>query len=301
MSQKALKRIPDVLLENFRSVVPFHAMYWGPPASAVTFRSAEEFEDARQDWRAALALFLGKYAYARNINLSAYAAAAESVAKGLPKRSTPSARTKADAWEAFDRNLPKELGRNPKLNPLAVDGSVIDLCAEVPEYNLVEWTRRQIVRSKIGEAHARLRAVRGIGNKIASFWLRDIADAFTLTLKDADRPDEVLLQPIDIWVYRAAQVVAPVHQVKLPRTPSDGAEDAARIIIHLAAELGVRHTLLNTAIWTFGAQMVGGWEADLINVLGTRHGTTRLLDGIQNWCEAVLSCTRTHRVGTGPL
>jgi len=51
-----------------------------------------------------------------------------------------------------------------------------------------------------------LRRIRGIGNKIASFYLRDLVVVLNLSLTNIQNRE--LLQPIDIWVERTVQYLA---------------------------------------------------------------------------------------------
>ncbi|NIA23654.1 MAG: hypothetical protein GWP03_05810 [Proteobacteria bacterium] len=51
-----------------------------------------------------------------------------------------------------------------------------------------------------------LRTIRGIGNKIASFYLRDLVVVLNLNLSNVQ--NRVLLQPIDIWVERTVKYLA---------------------------------------------------------------------------------------------
>ncbi len=64
-------------------------------------------------------------------------------------------------------------------------------------YNLI------IQNNDIIQSFNFLRAIRGIGNKITSFYLRDLVVVLRLNLTNVQNRD--LLQPIDIWVERTVQ------------------------------------------------------------------------------------------------
>lgn len=67
-------------------------------------------------------------------------------------------------------------------------------------YNLIKLNKNMI------QSFNFLKTIRGIGNKIASFYLRDLVVVLNLNLSNIQ--NRVLLQPIDIWVERTVTYLA---------------------------------------------------------------------------------------------
>jgi hypothetical protein len=61
---------------------------------------------------------------------------------------------------------------------------------------LVEWARARIVDGTSQDAHRRLKQMNGVSDKIASFFLRDVA----LYFRQSPRVHRELLQPVDTWI-----------------------------------------------------------------------------------------------------
>lgn len=181
-------------------------------------RCMEPVWQACPDWEndpwASLRLFLLGYAFERQGRPPDFApAAADAIDKVRSKRLDETA-AKA-VWEEFSQAL-GGLKLNHANNPLCPRGvgysrtylgdkrsnivrkmSVLELVAERLEGQcLIPWARGLIEAEETRKAHAQLRAVNGISNKIASFFLRDVG--FKSGLAPAN--DRQLLQPIDGWV-----------------------------------------------------------------------------------------------------
>ncbi len=119
------------------------------------------------------------------------------------------------AWTAFTHRL-RNAGLNHASNPMcprdtaytrqhrgrappAVVGkiSAVEFAQEqLAGEPMVAWVRRMLESDQVQEAHKLLRRINGIGPKIASFFLRDVATRYDLT----PAADRALLQPIDKWV-----------------------------------------------------------------------------------------------------
>jgi len=68
---------------------------------------------------------------------------------------------------------------------------------------LVPWAR-DLLKSKPEEVHKSIIEIRGVGDKIASFFLRDVACIFGIELTK----NREILQPIDTWIRFVAQDLA---------------------------------------------------------------------------------------------
>jgi len=147
--------------------------------------------------RRALALFTGQYAYERQGRARSYPHAAYFAVNECR------ALDAAEIWQAFQDEL-NGAKTNPWLNPLnhsAVQCTCVH-CTFTGSHgeleDVVDTMRSDLVDGRVRHAFHRLNKVRGIGPKIASFFLRDLAVWF----KVEPLEDRELLQPIDIWVRR---------------------------------------------------------------------------------------------------
>jgi hypothetical protein len=193
------------------------------------------FEE-RPSEREAMELFLRQYAYER---LGASANYSRAAAEAI--RSSPDL-VPERVWATFKGLV--DGGANPKLNPLAHTQperwpSCL-LCAlrDGSSYrNLVITTRDALVTGEVQHVHAEIRNIRGIGPKIASFFLRDVAIRYEI------EPDQNrnLLQPVDRWILRFAQML----DGKLPRSA------VGQWMVSNAS----RPELANAGMWYFGARI----------------------------------------------
>ena len=90
------------------------------------------------------------------------------------------------------------------------------------------------------DAWSRLDRIRGIGPKIASFFLRDLAIKYNVQVSK----DRHLLQPVDVWIRRLVWLLN-------DRKMED--EQVARWIAGKCPE----PELANQGFWYFGAQIAG--------------------------------------------
>jgi hypothetical protein len=123
------------------------------------------------------------------------------------------AKSAETVWNSFRQKLQSNL--NCARNPLCRRGwryrygrqsrqtsvnklSVVELvCQNLAGEPLVSWARAQLASGDIQASHSALRKINGVGPKIASFFLRDIATIYAITVADSQKR---LLQPIDIWL-----------------------------------------------------------------------------------------------------
>ena len=88
-----------------------------------------------------------------------------------------------------------------------------------------------------------LRTIRGIGNKIASFYLRDLVVVLSPNLTNIQNRE--LLQPIDIWVERTVQYLA--------RNRNMNKTQVANWIVTNALRYGLSPEYINMGIWFYCA------------------------------------------------
>jgi hypothetical protein len=195
----------------------------------------EGFEE-RPTEREAVELFLRQYAYQRLGASGDYSrAAAEAI------RSSPDL-VPERVWAAFKGLV--DGGVNPKVNPLAHSqperGPRCLLCIlrDGGGYrNLVTIAHDALEHGNVEEVHTEIRSIRGVGPKIASFFLRDVAIRYKIEL-DEDRD---LLQPVDRWVLRFAQML----DDRVARS------DVGQWMVCNSS----RPELVNAGMWYFGARI----------------------------------------------
>jgi hypothetical protein len=195
----------------------------------------EGFEERPYE-REAIELFLRQYAYERLGARADYSrAAAEAV------RSSPDLAPER-VWAVFKGLV--DGGVNPKLNPLAHTQAETRLscllCAlrQGSSYrNLITTTRDALVEGQVQRVHTEIRNIRGVGKKIASFFLRAVAIRYEIE-PDQNRD---LLQPVDRWVLRFAQML----DNKLPNSA----------VVQWMVSNASRPELANAGMWYFGARI----------------------------------------------
>jgi len=85
--------------------------------------------------------------------------------------------------------------KKPKRTSTVKKISAVELASEL-DTALIAWAQDRLQRGAVKEAHDQLCAINGISNKIASFFLRDVASHS----KIAPAHDRDLLQPVDVWI-----------------------------------------------------------------------------------------------------
>ncbi len=164
-------------------------------------------DDVGDQW-ASLRLFLGSYAYERQGRSPDYSSVACDVIRELESEPFDE-RTASTAWCKFEQKLNKK-NTNPGLNPLCPkhtkyhwkDGvektikkdSAVKLASQLGK-PIVAWARDATARGDLKNVHAKLTEINGVGPKIASLFLRDLAVWYKLV----PTQDRQLLQPIDTW------------------------------------------------------------------------------------------------------
>lgn len=205
-----------------------------------------------------LRLLLMNYAFERQGRPEDFAHVAVDVVDELRGRAIDE-ETAEIAWELFTGKLGQN-GLNYSNNPLCPKGvsynrkylrvlksakvgkiSVLQLAArDLDGLPMVPWARRLIEQDNVAEAHGCLRGVNGIGSKIASYFLRDVALKFGL----APCSSRELLQPIDGWVRLVVRI--------LSNTGLGDPECAAYLVANSSSP-----ERANQGIWYFCAHVAG--------------------------------------------
>ncbi len=226
----------------------------------------------------ALALFVGQYAYehqgrARSYPHAAYFAVEASA--GL---------NAAEMLQAFQRELAgaKSNPQHNALNHIAAS-CVCVRCIFTGSngrlQDIVDATRSDLVSGRVERAFEQLKLVRGVGPKIASFFLRDLAVWFKIEpLRDRER-----LQPID---RRVRRYVASL--IEGSAEPTD--EQTARWVCRNSAA----PEAANQGLWYFASQIAAS-EVKLRHANADEQYTIELVERYVDQLEEAVAVWRHDR------
>jgi len=237
-------------LQNFAAFGKlYRAHFMGP-----NWRRCQGWEDCPWD---GIGLFLWSYAFERQGRRPDFSPAALHVVRELKEEGFEIDQPKAasEAWCRFS----KELGDqrlNPASSPMAPKGTrylrrSTTLVTTQPSAIQVAGQLRQSIVTHVldllrtGEtksAHAMVASINGVGAKIASLFLRDVGSYYGLSAIT----DRYLLQPIDTWIRRAAQLCLNVSDQNSP-------EHVGRAIVEACQACGISPEEANEGMWYFGA------------------------------------------------
>lgn len=199
------------------------------------------------------------HAYERNIDLSTYKACAlETLSEYKNKinwENPPSATDSKLIWTHYQKvaiekyKLINSQGGpkvNPDRNPMNSDGGVVSLLSSKKIHNLATYVKELLETNKVKEAYAFVDKIRGVGPKITSFYLRDIA--YLLSIDETQIENSDLLQPIDIWIERVLEII-------FPTTKFTNYKQERMAIIELCNEAKVSAIAFNQGAWEFGSRI----------------------------------------------
>ena len=154
-------------------------------------------------------------------------------------------------WTEFENFCMKQgKGVNRRVNEGVVKG-LVRLVRESGDYNynLFHYIGKK-VQSSMTDAFIILRNVKGIGDKIAAFLLRDIVCILDLE-ETVPLEHRIFLQPVDRWVEETA--ICLWADLKTGRVPSWG---IAMRIVDKCNEFGISGVRFNQGAWKFGTSKV---------------------------------------------
>ncbi len=199
------------------------------------------------------------FAYERNIDLSTYKACAlETLYEYKNKINWENPPSSTDAkfiWTHYQKlaiekykliNPQGDAKVNPFRNPMNEDGGVINLLASKDINNLALYVKDLLERNKVEEAYEFIKKIRGVKQKISSFYLRDIA--YLTAIDETKTDDSFLLQPIDIWIERILEIIFPTIKFKCR-------QQKRKAIIELCNEAKVSAIAFNQGAWEFGSRI----------------------------------------------
>jgi hypothetical protein len=239
-----------------------------------------------------LRIFLGGYAFERQGG-SFYAPFAYEALK----QARPDFLNADRVWELFWKEVEwwklrnqdtRPLRMNESRNPLAPKGtkfrtksgteqttkiSTIEFANEIGA-PLIDWVQNRI-QNETSVVYKSLCSIPGIGPKIASYFMRDVAVAYQFDCFPADVNNRYLLQPIDIWTRRAAEGLG------AEKARTDDFDPAAKFIVNESLNAGVSPERVNQGMWYFGAE-IAGTDYYLNKLLTDPDGSKRARVDLQN-------------------
>ena len=274
---------PTTALQCFASIgLLYDARILGP--------ALQRYPAAGQDARQALALFLSFYGHERQGSSPNYAPAAAEAVMRSSELSGPL------VWKMYVGFLPG-IKLNVANNPLSPKGtafvrkgadrktlqpSIIEFVIGAPDrLNLIAWAREQLASDHTREAHSVLCQVNGLGPKIASFFLRDVAT----TYKAQPNSNRHLLQPVDVWVSRLAGLTC-------EQTSFATWDACARAVVDSAEGAGVSPERVNQGMWYFATQVCGSSEYVVERTIREQSIWQSVEDHIRQLTESSAKTTR---------
>jgi len=179
-------------------------------------RNKDDCGDFESDPFDSLRFFLGEYAFERQGSSRDFAAVAHEVILEASKKGKDFSSLKAEKiWNTFTKKLNEvSVKPNHARNPLCPQGtkygnkgntktvrqiSVIELMLqeELSNVGIVSFAKEKLDSDQVKEAHKILNKINGVGPKIASLFLRDVAVMYDCKKISNNKK---LLQPIDTWI-----------------------------------------------------------------------------------------------------
>jgi len=235
-----------------------------------------------------LAIFLEGYAFERQGRKPDYFHAAVDAlfVYKLEHNGNLSKNIDKDIWSCFKKLLNGK--SNNQNNPLCPKGtsyqrkqktcktsqpSVIQIVSNnnIQNTPFTTYFKDKIVEDKdIKNAFDLLNSIQGVGNKIASFFLRDLAYVMEIDLSKTQ--NRHLLQPIDIWVARTVISLAENEFSKLKEKIKNGRslnnndkKGIAEWIIDKSGRNATNPELVNMGIWYFCSQIaISGYRLNRV-------------------------------------
>jgi thermostable 8-oxoguanine DNA glycosylase len=238
-----------------------------------------------------LAIFLGEYAFERQGRRPDYFHAAVDALFWCKQQNNGNLTQNviSDIWRRFsellnnqnlnEKNNPLYPNIEPENKRLSKESSVIEVVINrdiTPSFTT--YLQNQINQGgNIQNAFNLLKSIRGVGDKVASFYLRDLVDVMNINLDDNQRH---VLQPIDIWVKRTVS--------NLTANQTMNREKVAEWIVKTAIHYNINPERVNMGIWFFCSRIVGS-EYKLNMALADFNSAQKLVNDfrrrIQNVCQ----------------
>jgi len=214
------------------------------------------FREQFKDGYKSLACFIKNYVYERQGAAPAYPIIAgmsiEKVFQGQMRLVTVT--HAKEVWKIckeIARNDFNNLKLNDSHNPMNSDRGVLSAMASRQISNISLHVKSLIERDKTIEAYNLIESIRGVGPKISSFYMRDIA--YLGNLIESRIKDQFYLQPIDTWI---EQTLSIIFGNKVPTKLREKQET----IVELCSEANCSPIAFNQGAWVLGSQIAGDFN-----------------------------------------
>jgi len=176
----------------------------------------------------------------------------------------------------------------PSINPdnLRIGNERFSLVEVVIDENIIpQNTLATYVRNLINQTHNIqtpfniLTMIRGIGPKIASFYLRDLVYIMNIDL--ANIQNRTLLQPIDTWVKRTVEILTNDENM-------NNRQQIAEWVVSNCLENNINPERVNMGMWFFCSQIVKS-EYKLRRILNNLNDAQNLLQEYREILENVIN------------
>lgn len=117
--------------------------------------------------------------------------------------------------------------------------------SNIEEKNIIKYSLEKIKNNRLVEHFYELKSIHSIGDKIASFYLRDLISLYKLE-KGLLREDYLALQPVDTWVRQTAIYLNIIGA-------DDNPKKSAEKIVDYCLNLGLSPIHFNQGAWYLGA------------------------------------------------
>jgi hypothetical protein len=124
-------------------------------------------------------------------------------------------------------------------------GGVLYSLAKKGEKSIYNYVKTLLQEGRVEQAYSFVRSIRGVGSKITSLYLRDVA---YLEL-DSAKHDHYLLQPIDTWLDQVIEIILNHTGEKSPTKTSD----KQKLIVELCREAHCSPIDFNQGAWFAGS------------------------------------------------
>ena len=143
--------------------------------------------------------------------------------------------------KVFINNLKKRGVSNPRRGKMVYD--ILNWLATIENHNCVTYSIKEIKNKKISSLfYFFIDEIYFIGEKKASFFLRDLVDFFKLH-EFLDKEEYIYVLPIDTYINKF------LLELKLKKTKKIAWKNDARIILNWCEEVNISPILLDQGVW----------------------------------------------------
>ena len=148
-------------------------------------------------------------------------------------------------YKLYDENKSK-IKVNEKNNPLNKDKGIV-LIGDLIVKNLAAESHNALQNNKTSKIYERISKVRGIREKITSFYLRDIA--CLSNINENTITDNYLLQPIDTWIEQSVEII------NKGKIEFKNIIDKQKFIVRICKKNDISPISFNQGLWFFGSKI----------------------------------------------